>query len=90
MAERFVIRDLKSGEYLAEKFMRGTYFTNDISLAVKCKTKEDAQKKADKKYISKTYKRYAVNTRREFVPRIEQYMAKNGFESCSSYSCRLP
>ena len=40
MAERFVIRDLKSGEYLAEKFMRGTYFTNDISQAVKCKTKE--------------------------------------------------
>ena len=47
MAERFVIRDLKSGEYLAEKFMRGIYFTNDISQAVKCKTKEDAQKKAD-------------------------------------------
>ena len=32
---------------LAEKFMRGVYFTNDISQAVKCKTKEDAQKKAD-------------------------------------------
>lgn len=47
-------------------------------------TRSDAQKKADKKYIAKTYKRYAVNTRREFVPRIEQYMAKNGFESCSS------
>lgn len=47
MAERFVVRDTKSGEYLAEKFMRGAYFTSDISQAVKCKTKDEAQKKAD-------------------------------------------
>lgn len=47
MAERFVVRDTKSGDYLAEKFMRGPYFTSDISQAVKCKTKDEAQKKAD-------------------------------------------
>ena len=47
MAERFVVRDTKSGEYLAEKFMRGAFFTSDISQAVKCKTRDEAQKKAD-------------------------------------------
>ena len=47
-------------------------------------TRSDAQKKADKKYIAKTYKRYAVNTRREFVPRIEQYMERNDIKSSSA------
>ena len=47
MAERFVVRDTKSGEYLAEKFMRGAFFTSDISQAVKCKSRDEAQKKAD-------------------------------------------
>lgn len=45
MAERFVVRDTKSGEYLAEKFMRGAFFTNDISQALRCKTREEADKK---------------------------------------------
>lgn len=48
MAERFVVRDTKSSEYLAEKFMRGFYFTSDISQAVKCKSKDEAQMKLDK------------------------------------------
>lgn len=51
MAERFVVRDTKSGEYLAEKFMRGAYFTSDISQAVRCKTKEEAEGKMDKQTL---------------------------------------
>lgn len=51
MAERFVVRDTKSGEYMAEKFMRGVYFTNDISQAVRCKTKDEAQGKMDKQTV---------------------------------------
>ncbi len=51
MAERFVVRDTKSGEYLAEKFMRGFFFTNDISQAIRCKTKDEAQGKADKQTV---------------------------------------
>lgn len=47
-------------------------------------TRSDAQKKADKKYIDKTYKRYAVNTRREFVPKIEEYMERNEITSSSA------
>ena len=48
MAERFVVRDTKSGEYLAEKFMRGFYYTNDISQAIRCKTQEEAKQKIEK------------------------------------------
>ena len=51
MAERFVVRDTASGEYLAEKFMRGAYFTSDISQAVRCKTKDEAQQKMDKQTV---------------------------------------
>lgn len=51
MAERYVVRDTKSGEYMAEKFMRGAYFTNDISQAIRCKTKEEAQGKMDKQTV---------------------------------------
>lgn len=51
MAERFVVRDTKSGEYLAEKFMRGAFFTSDISQAVKCKTKDEAQAKIGKQTV---------------------------------------
>lgn len=51
MAERFVVRDTKSGEYLAEKFMRGAFFTGDISQAVRCKTKDEAQQKIDKQSV---------------------------------------
>lgn len=51
MAERFVVRDTKSGEYLAEKFMRGPYFTSDISQAVKCKSQDEAQQKISKQTI---------------------------------------
>ena len=46
--------------------------------------RSDAQKKADKKYIAKTYKRYAINTRLEYVPKIEEYMTKHGITSASS------
>lgn len=51
MAERFVVRDTKTGEYMAEKFMRGAYFTSDISQAVRCKTKDEAQAKMDKQTV---------------------------------------
>lgn len=51
MAERFVVRDTKTGEYMAEKFMRGAYFTSDISQAVRCKTKDEAQGKIDKQTV---------------------------------------
>ena len=47
--------------------------------------RSDAQKKADKKYITKTYKRYAINTRLECVPKIEKYMSKHNFTSSSSF-----
>lgn len=51
MAERFVVRDTKSGEYLAEKFMRGPFFTPDISQAIKCKSKDEAQQKIAKQTV---------------------------------------
>lgn len=43
----------------------------------------DAQKRADKKYIAKTYKRIAVNTRLEYLPEIEAYKIKNNINSDS-------
>lgn len=51
MAERFVIRDTSSGYYLAEKFMRGYFFTSDISQAIKCKTEDEAKGKIDKQTV---------------------------------------
>lgn len=45
--------------------------------------RSEAQKKADKKYIAKTYKRFAVNTRLEFVKEIEEYKKFNNIESDS-------
>lgn len=45
--------------------------------------RSEAQKKADKKYIAKTYKRFAVNTRLEFVKEIEEYKKKNNILSDS-------
>lgn len=43
----------------------------------------EAQKRADKKYIAKTYKRIAVNTRLEHMDAIEEYKIKNGITSDS-------
>ena len=51
MAERFVVRDTASGEYLAEKFMRGFYFTSDISQAKRCKTQEEAKGQIEKQTV---------------------------------------
>lgn len=51
MAERFVVRDSGSGEYLAEKFMRGFFFTSDISQAIKCKSQDEAKAKAEKQTL---------------------------------------
>ena len=45
--------------------------------------RSEAQKRADKKYNEKTYHRYAVNTRKEYIPVIEEYKAKNGITSDS-------
>lgn len=45
MAERYVVRDKVSGEYLAEKFIRGVFFTSDISKAVRFKSSNEAQVK---------------------------------------------
>lgn len=47
--------------------------------------RSEAQKRADKKYIAKTYKRYAINTRLEYVPTIEKYMSEHNFTSSSSF-----
>ena len=43
----------------------------------------DARLKANAKYNAKTYHRYAVNTRKEYIPVIEEYKAKNGITSDS-------
>ncbi len=43
----------------------------------------EAQKRANKKYTAKTYHRYAINTRKELVPAIDDYKAKNGITSDS-------
>ena len=45
--------------------------------------RSDAQKRADKKYTAKTYHRYAINIRKEYVPAIEEYKEKNGISSDS-------
>ena len=47
--------------------------------------RSEAQKRVDKKYIAKTYKRYAINTRLEYVPTIEKYMSEHNFTSSSSF-----
>lgn len=43
----------------------------------------EAQKRADKKYIAKTYKRIAVNIRLEYMEAIEEYKSRNGIISDS-------
>ena len=43
----------------------------------------DAKIRANKKYAAKTYKRFAVNTRLEFVKEIEEYKKKNNILSDS-------
>lgn len=43
----------------------------------------EAKIKANNKYASKTYKRYAINTRLEYVPKIEAYGKQYGFDSAS-------
>lgn len=48
MGVRYVIRDLYTGEYLANKFMRGYYLTSDMTKVIKCKTLEDANAQLDK------------------------------------------
>ncbi len=45
--------------------------------------RSEAQKRADKKYIAKTYHRYAINTRVEYVDRINEYKQKCGIASDS-------
>lgn len=45
--------------------------------------RSEAQKRADKKYIAKTYKRIAVNTRLEYMEAIEEYKSRNGIISDS-------
>lgn len=47
--------------------------------------RSEAQIRADKKYQLKTYKRFALNTRLEYVPEIEKYMQEHGFTSYSSF-----
>lgn len=51
MATKYVVRDTRSGEYLAEKFMRGVFFTNDISQASKFKSEAEAKTKAEKQTV---------------------------------------
>ena len=51
MTERFVIIDMVSGEYLAERFLRGYFLTSDISQAIQAKTENDAREKISKQTI---------------------------------------
>lgn len=51
MKEKFIIIDMVSGEYLAEKFLRGFYLTSDISQAIQAKSEEDARAKIDKQTV---------------------------------------
>lgn len=44
-----------------------------------------AKIRASAKYNSKSYKRFALNTRLEYVPAIEKYMQEHGFTSYSSF-----
>ena len=43
----------------------------------------EARIRANQKYTAKTYKRIAVNTRKDYIPQIEEYMAKYGIQSYS-------
>ena len=51
MTERFVVIDIVTGEYLAERFLRGFYLTSDISKAIQAKTEADAQEKIKKQSV---------------------------------------
>ena len=51
MTERFVVIDIVTGEYLAERFLRGFYLTSDISQAIQAKTEADAQEKIKKQSV---------------------------------------
>lgn len=44
-----------------------------------------AKIKANARYNAKSYKRFALNTRLEYVPEIEKYMNEHGFTSYSSF-----
>ena len=43
----------------------------------------DARVRANAKYNAKTYHRYAINIRKEYVAEIDEYKAKNGITSDS-------
>ena len=45
--------------------------------------RSEAQKRADKKYAEKTYHRYAINVRKEFVSAIDEYKEQNNISSDS-------
>ncbi len=45
--------------------------------------RSEAQKRADKKYNAKTYHRYAVNMRVEYIEAIEEYKERQGINSDS-------
>lgn len=44
-----------------------------------------AKIKANARYNAKSYKRFALNTRLEYVPEIEKYMNEHGFTSYSNF-----
>lgn len=44
-----------------------------------------AKIKANARYNAKSYKRFALNTRLEYVPEIEKYMKEHGFTSYSNF-----
>ena len=43
----------------------------------------DARLRANAKYNAKTYHRYAINIRKEYIAEIDEYKAKNGITSDS-------
>lgn len=47
--------------------------------------RSDAQKRADKKYLAKTYKRYAVNARVEFAAVIDAYCKEHSISNSALF-----
>lgn len=48
--------------------------------------RSEAQKRADKKYIAKTYKRYAVNVRKEIAETIDAYCAEHNLSGSAAFT----
>lgn len=59
------------------------YFVQFVKGAFKMAKNSEARINANARYNAKTYKRFAINTRLEYVDAIEQYKIKNNIASDS-------